>query len=1160
VPALLLVFALAAWAQLDTGTIAGRVNDSTGAVVANAQISIVQTDMNFETLSQTNETGLYRAQSLRPGPYRVTVTAPGFKRFVREGMALRVGDVLELNLALEVGAVTESVEVTDTLPLLDTETSATGALLQGTYAYALPNYKREVWKTMYYTPGITFVGGTGSDSGYGGMHVAGNPFGVTGTFEDGQFNGLGGTANTASGIEEIKVLTTTLPAEYGHSAGGAVTVVKKSGTNEPHGIASMYGRTRSMQHRKFFDQYRTSQIMPGYTAPQGLLFFLPDANINGPVYIPKVYDGRNKTFFMLGWQWQIEKQPKQQVSTVPTPAELGGDFTFGGVGQPVYDPRSRTQLANGNWTATPFPNNIIPVSNWSHVAQNILALHPYVLPNAPGSLTSTGPANNVYSDPWKAYWETDYTLRVDQEFTPNLKAYGSWTRQSDWLRQKPWTIAANSIFDSSQNFARPKNQAASTGLVWIISPSFITDIRGGIYRSYNYTNDIAQNQNFAGIYGIPGLSPAFAPQGIGPSGFTESINVGSPSTSVSEILTLKDDTTKMYGQHAFKWGYELMRNRQDNNSPGNPDGSFTYTSTGGLLTNGTSMPNTGNSFAAFLIGAVSSDSFNYNLMASLPRNWEHSFYVQDDWKIHPKLTLNIGVRYELETPPVQKLGQFSVFNPAAPDTSSYTSCPASGCSLFTGAWTHPTSGYPYNMQHNRFDPRIGLAWHPAAKWVVRSGFSLTHLDMGLGYLYTNELMTQSTSQAQAVGNPKPLFYIDQGPLPIVYPALRADGSVPFVGSPGSNSANIIEQNLHAPYTMTWNANVQYQVKKDYLVEVRYVGSKEVVGTGSYDTDQLPFGMIPNPNGSGWLNLNDPANAAFRNTWLSTDQYSRYWPGYGSVPMNGNDGSMTHHEGTVKLEKRYSGGLNFLVFYTFEKTLTDNALSSPYLNWNLNKGRPGYDQRQDFTGSMTYELPIGKGRKLLNRGGVLNALLGGYDLVWTYTITSGNPAGVGISGSSAIQYPSWMSTYGGVMLLQNPKLRNNWQDLGGDRFNQNNQNSMIDCGFDGSFVVGWGNSCMAAMPSFTNGTNGVNVWNTQRAIAASVSASKEVTIWERLRLQVRWDFQNPFKWYNWATPNSTLSINSVSNSKSYGTTGVGSEAASTNYGGLPCMNLTIAFKW
>ncbi|MGA3098154.1 MAG: TonB-dependent receptor [Bryobacteraceae bacterium] len=1158
--ALLLVFAVSAWAQLDTGTIAGRVSDATGAVVANAQISIVQTDTNFETLSQTNEEGLYRAQSLRPGPYRVTVTAPGFKRFVREGMNLRVGDVMELNLALEVGAVTESVDVADTLPLLDTEISATGALVQGAYLYELPNYKREVYKSLFYEPGVTYTGGPSSDGGYGGMHVAGNPFGVTGTYEDGQLNSIGASGNVMNGVEEVKLLTSTIPAEYGHSAGGAVTVVKKTGTNDLHGIASMYGRTRRMQHRKFFDEYRTSQVVPGYGAAEGLLFFQPDANISGPVYIPKVYDGRNKTFFMFGWQWQIEKQPKQQVSTVPSVAELGGDFSFGGIGQPVYDPHSFAQLANGTWTSTPFPNNVIPPSEWSRVAQNILALKPYVLPNAPGSLTSTGPQNNEYSNPWKLYREDNWTLRIDQEFTPNLKAYGSWTRQTDWIRQKPWTIAADSIFDSSQNLGYPVNQIASTGLVWVISPSFITDIRGGIYRAYSHTIDIAQNQNFASIYGIPGLSPAYAPQGVGPSGFTENINIGGPSTSVSENLTFRDDTTKIYGQHAFKWGYELLRNRQDNNSPGNPDGSFNYTGTSGLQSNGTAIPNTGNSFANFLIGGVNSDSFNYNLMASLPRNWEHSFYAQDDWKIDPKLTLNIGVRYELETPPVQKLGRFSVFNPYAPDTSTYTSCPAGGCGSFLGAWEHPTSGYPYNMQHNRFDPRIGLAWHPAPKWVVRSGFSVTHLDLGLGYLYTNELITQATSQSQAVGNPMPLFYIYQGPPAIVYPALRADNSVPFVGSPGSNSANIIEQNLHAPYTIGWNANVQYQVRKDYMVEVRYVGQKEVAGTGSYDTDQLPFGMIPNPNGSGWLNLNDPANAAFRNSWLSTAQYSRFYPGYGSVPMNGNDGRMTHHEGTVKLEKRYSKGLNFLTFYTYQRTLTDNALSSPYLNWDLNKGRPGYDQQMNFTGSMTYELPVGKGRKFLNRGGVLNTLLGGYNLVWTYTITSGNPTGIGISGSSSIQYPGYMSTYGNVMLLQNPMLRNNWQDLGTNRFNQNSQNSMINCGFDGSFQVGWGNSCFAAMPSFTNGTNGVNVFTAQRAIAASVSASKEVQIWERLRLQIRWDFQNPFKWYNLANPNTTLAINSVSNSKSFGTTSVGGEATSTQYGGLPCMNLTIAFKW
>ena len=207
--------------------------------------------------------------------------------------------------------------------------------------------------------------------------------------------------------------------------------------------------------------------------------------------------------------------------------------------------------------------------------------------------------------------------------------------------------------------------------------------------------------------------------------------------------------------------------------------------------------------------------------------------------------------------------------------------------------------------------------------------------------------------------------------------------------------------------------------------------------------------------------------------------------------------------------------------------------------------------------MTYEIPIGKGRKWLNHRGVVDNVIGGFNLVWTYTITSGNPAGISIAGNTALEYPSFMPTYGNVMLLQNPRLRNDWQDLGGDRFNQNNQNSMINCG---TFVVNWGDSCMAADPAFTNGTNGVNVWNTQRAIAASVSASKEVIIHERLRFQFRWDFQNPFKWYNWAPPTTSLNISSLSNSKSFGTTSVGGEAVSTNYGGLPAMNITLAFKW
>jgi len=1154
--ALLLVLAPSASGQIDTGVITGRVSDSSGAVVANAAVSIVQADMNFETSAKTNADGEYRVQSLRPGPYRVTISAPGFKRAVRDGLSLRVGDALELNVSLEVGGVNESVQVTGAAPLLETETSAAGATMQGDYVYDLPNYKREVSKSLFYTPGVTFVNGPGSDAGLGGQHIAGMATGVTGYFEDGQLNSIGSSGTVMNGVEEIRVLDTTLPAEFGHSAGGAVTVVKKSGTNEVHGIASMYGRTRMMQQRKFFDEYRNSQIQPGWTYAPGLLFYEPDFNLNGPVYIPHVYNGKNKTFFMYGYQWQVEKQPKQQASTVPSLAEYNGDFTFGGIGQAVYDPRSRTLLANGNWTSTPFPGNIVPQSAWSNVAKNILALHPYALPNVAGSITSSGPANNLYSAPEKLYREDEMTLRLDHQFTSNVKAYGSWTEETSKQRQPPWTIAEDSLFDGTAQVAVPRSQVGSMGLSWILSPTLVTDMRTGFYRSYTNTPSIAYEQNYAAKLGIPNLPPDTMPQNIGPSGFTESLNVGGPSVSANQTMTFKDDTTKTRGQHAFKFGYELLRTESNSHSPGNPSGSFTYTSTSGLQSNGSAIANTGNNFATFLVGAVSSASYSENLLSNLPRNWEHSFYFQDDWKVSPVLTLNMGLRYELETPPNQKWGQISVFNPTIPDTSQYTNytCPAGGC---FGGWTHPAGAQPYPMQHNRLDPRFGLAWHPMTKLVFRAGFAVSHLDLGTQLLYTDELTSVATTQSQAVGNQAPLFMIDQGPPKIVYPSLRADGSVPFSGNPGGHTGNIINQNLHAPYGMNWNAGVQYQVHKDYLVEVRYVGSAEVGILGSYDTNALPWGIIPNPNGAGTLNLNDPANAAYRNTWLNTDQYSRPFPAWGNINLQGNNGHMTHHDGTVRIEKRYSKGLNFLAFYTIGKTLSGNSSGDAYLNWHLNKGRPGYDQLQDFTGTMTYEIPIGKGRKWLNHRGVVDNVIGGFNLVWTYTITSGNPAGISIAGNTALEYPSFMPTYGNVMLLQNPRLRNDWQDLGGDRFNQNNQNSMINCG---TFVVNWGDSCMAADPAFTNGTNGVNVWNTQRAIAASVSASKEVIIHERLRFQFRWDFQNPFKWYNWAPPTTSLNISSLSNSKSFGTTSVGGEAVSTNYGGLPAMNITLAFKW
>jgi hypothetical protein len=1149
----LFLVALPVCAQIDNGNITGRVTDPTGAVIAGAQVIVTQTAMNFETVTQTNEEGIYRAQSLRPGPYRITITATGFKRLVRENLELRMNETMAVNATLEVGAVTESVEVTASAALLETETSATGTVVVGDYFYRLPNYQRNVKGILYFTPGLTYSGFayTGSMSNF---HVNGLRTAYIGFFEDGMLGTIGDGMTTdtiINTIDDIKVLTSTLPAEYGTPA--AISVVKKSGTNQLHGLISQFGRTRRMQHRKYFDKYRNSQTQPGWDKPPGLVFQQPDANISGPVYLPKLYNGKNKTFFMFAVQRLIEKQSKQQVSTVPNAAMLNGDFTFGGIGQPIYDPRTTRQLANGDWARDPFPDNIISRAQWSKVASKVLGMNPYLPPNVAGSMTTTGPSGNIMTAPMKIVAWENYSVRLDQQFTAKVKAYGTWTYNSRWERQPPWTVA-NPVFDFSQNKSMTKQHTASAGATWVISPTLISELRAGCYRYDIRTKSIAYMQDYAGLLGIPNLPKDTMPQ-IWPGGFTESLNVGGPNTNVQEVLTLKDDTTKVRGTHAFKWGYALVRYRQNSYGVGNPSGSFSYTGTAGLRTNGTALPNTGVTFAGFLVGAVSSVSYSRTLNSSLPRVWQHSFYFQDDWKILPSLTLNLGMRYSVESPPVQKYGLISIFDPNALDDSVYTNytCPAGGCK---GAWTHPKGARAYNWDLNRWDPRFGLAWHPLRRLVVRSGFGITHIDMRAGFLYTDELMSESTSQSQAPGNPSPLFMIDSGPPPIIYPPRRADGSVPFRGNPGGHSANIADPNMQGAYTMSWNLGLQYEMSRDYMLELQYKGSAQVRNSGAYNLNSRPFGLIPDPSGSGWLDLNLPQNAAYRNTWLNNPQVSRPWPAWGDINYQGNNGHLTHHEGTVKIEKRYSRGVNFLAFYTFGKTLDGNSLN-PYLTWRLNKGRADWDQRHNFSGTMTYEVPLGRGRRWMNRGGWLNALIGDFDFVWTYTIVSGSPIGMSLSGANTQQYPGWMPNYGNLILNKVPELRDNWQDLGGDRFTQNNQNPMIACG---TFQVGVGNDCFTYIPSFSIGTNGRNLWTRQRIIAATLSAAKDVQIKERLKFEFRFDFQNPFKWYNWDAPSTALNISSAANARSFGTTGVGSEMTTANYGGVPLMNITLALKW
>ena len=725
----MLAAALPVFGQIDNGNITGRVTDPSGAAVVSAQVTLTQTETNFETAAVTNQEGIYRALSLKPGPYRITIVAAGFKKLIRDSVELRVNSTLAVDEKLEIGGLNQSVEVAAGAQLLDTETSSSGASMQGDYFYNLPNYQRHATATLLFTPGVTF-GSNQYTKGLSGLTIDGLGSGVMGYFEDGVMATLGARGDNsetvADSIEDIRVFTSAMPAEFGHTAGVGISIVKKSGANAFHGSLSQQLRTRSMQDRKFFDQYRNSQIQPGFSiSPPGLIVINPDAYLSGPVYIPHVYDGKNKTFFFYGFQMMIEKQGKQLTATVPTPAMLGGNFTFAGTGvtpNAIYDPES-TAVSNGVWSRNPFPGNIIPQNRISKVAATFLAMNPIGLPDVAGNWTNTGPSNNVQIGPLKITKWQNHTARIDHQINDALKLFASYTYNHEWGRQ-PDLATPNPLFDASRNLTFTDRHTGSVGATWVITPTLVNDFRANYYGHFANNSSIALDNDYASLLGLGSLNlPKTCMPGVVPSTLItdqsgSALSPGCGSRDNIENYTLKDDLSKLMGPHSIKAGFEFLRFHNNNVvGPGNPDGSFTYAGVGGLQSNGSSIANTGGITAAqFLTGDMSGFSFSTNTDNQYTRSLQYSAYIQDDWKVSPTLTVNYGVRYNIEPPKTYKGGYISLFDLNIPDNSTYTNaaylpfCPAGGC---MGAYTHPKErdAVRHGLGPHRSCRRPGLALH-----------------------------------------------------------------------------------------------------------------------------------------------------------------------------------------------------------------------------------------------------------------------------------------------------------------------------------------------------------------------------------------------------------------------------------------------------------------
>ena len=1114
-----------AFAQIGTSTITGRVTDPTGAVVPAVQVAVVNTATNFEFSAQTNEQGIFRIQSLQPGSYQVTFKASGFKTIVRADIILRVGDTMALDALLEVGAVSEQIEVTGRAPLLETETSATGTAVEGVTLYKLPIYQRYVISTFQLMPGIT-QGGYGYGQNMGAFHVAGQRSSAIGYFEDGvnaqdQETGTQNINTLQNSVEEVKILTTALPAEYGHSAGGIVNVVKRTGTNSFHGMASDFGRTRSMAHRRFFDKCKTSQSDQG-CVPQNAFFMLPDANGGGPVVIPGLYNGRNKTFWFVGYQKLIEKKSNEFYQTTPSTDMLNGDFTFGGIGSPNYDPATTRRLPDGTWTRDSIPGNIIPKSRFDPVAQKILSYNPWNPPNVSGSFNASGPVNNlIYDERSRVFTET-YNGRMDHQFGLNFKIYGSYTYYHQSGLGRP-NIIAFRPFDGDQGNETPwTQQNYSTGATWVISPSTINDARVGYFRNRNDKRVPSYGQDWPSKLGIPNV-----PQDLMPRFNVYGLTVSGPNRRIGETLSFRDDLTRVVGTHAFKMGYELLRFRINSTSTTYPSGNFNFSgTTAGLQPTGNAMPRTGNDFAGFLLGYVGQASFESELTSWLPRSSIHSFYFQDDWRFSPTLTFNLGVRYSNESPFSTKYGGMTNWSPTATDDVVQSA---------KGAFIHPTSGLN-NRDNNNFQPRLGLAWHPLKKWVFRGGFAVNTVDVK--YPSSRGQFEEYTALAnlQALpGDPSPIFRISVGPPKIPYP-IRSNGTAPYQGTNyGSRSADWWDPNLRNPKVLNWNTNIQYELSSSYLVELAYQGSAGIGLIERWELNTFPIDYASN----------DPV---LRNKVFAAAQNYRPYPNFGSVLMRSNFGHSTYHSGTIKLEKRYSAGLTFITFYTFSKAIdsqdTDNSGSgvAPLQDRGLEKGRAGYDRNHRFSGHITYELPLGKGRRFLNQGGVLDYVLGGWEIAWVQSLESGNPLTFSFANSPYNYYPAFAGSRR-ANVNGKPAIRDGWRDVGPDRFNTQNENPVIYM------------DPFSYPAAFTPGNSGRNMITGLPLVWSTVSAKKNFRFRERFNLQVRWDMNNPLKTFNFDPP--TTSVDSL-NPKSFGK--ISSDQRTASWGGQPFMDLTLQLSW
>jgi hypothetical protein len=1029
------------------GSIVGTVFDPSGATVPGAQVRVINTQTGVARETRTNENGYFSVPSLIPGPYNVEVTAANFQKQVQENLRLEVAGSIALIFRLTVGQVTESVTVQAEGELLKATEGVISTTVDNHKVVELPLNGRNFNNLVRLTPGATRGANAGGPTlnaqtwAVTGSRSDNANYTLDGTFNNGTFFKTAAIAPSIDAIAEFKIQT-NMSARYGAAAGANINVSIRSGGNEYHGTLYEFHRNAKMDSRAYFaprrPDFKFNQF--GFT-------------LGGPIQIPKVYDGRNRTFFFFNYEGFQQRREATQVITIPNNPWKSGDLSrnLDGVTPlpQVFDPYTEQRTgtdAQGNpiYTRLPFANNQIPASRVPAYIRAYLDLwYPTSLVPAP---LNTG---NYVNAPGSQREDNQTHTRIDHKFSDNNTFFGrvSW---SDIFQRDPRSLP--NAFGGTWN----KYVGVTLSDTHIIDPRTILDVRLGYLRAdlgngpIHRFIDVYRN---AGLANVPGQYRSFDfPVNFNVVGITGPGNgnlINGPDFTYQGSVSM----TKMAGKHSLAFGYDYTKlriihdsvflNFDFNNIPtGDPQ----------------NLARTGHPFASLLLGLPSgggriSGEADLDIDQAL-----HHLWIQDDIRVTPKLTVNLGLRYEYNAWPHHRRGRMGGFDMAT--------------GTFYWTATNPITGEPANAPRTiadperlNFAPRIGFAYRVMPRTVIRSAYGIFY-NANLGWEWST-------------GRGNWPFSISDNIVGVNIPGVaptRADQQFatfdPRTVQP--RAQHTISRDLAMPYMQNWNFGIEHQLTQSLVMELNYQGAK---GTHL----------------SSFLSTNDPPPGP------GDPNLRRPWPQAGSLSELKMIGTSKYNGLTAKLEQRLSQGLTFIASYAFHKNIDLNSQFggvSPQDNQNIraSMGPSDFDQTQVFNFGYSYMLPTG------GITGPLRHIVGGWQTTGIWTMETGRPFNITLPFDNA--------NIGSRGNFQRPNLVGNpfpsgWTPTFGP----------------GGLYMDI--SAFAAPPPFTFGNLGRNAVRGPGFVNFDLGAFKNFFITERVRLQYRAEFFNAFNHVNFSNPGSSF---------------------------------------